>query len=392
MWDQGRWMWWIMTAITVWTAAAPCGAQGHQAVPELSFWVVGSSGVPARFGPDLYPTLGADKPVVDRLLLALAEQPQPENQLRVRTGLDRAQLEATLARLAAVHVVARDGGGRWATTVPVMTDRQMMRLREVLTPLARAVARKIDAASAELIALYDRVKSPGDPPWESVSHLVIDKFLIDGAFHSAIVQGEEERGFRRYYSQTQQILPAFFFGQGEHFSTFGTNWYPFARNDSQRAVYVLHGSALRRQHIRMNAYRQDPVITQAIFAVGADGEIDSLSEEGKNGFRALGWIKGAQLLVPVVQARTIKALLPRVEEISRDAASVVLDDFSVMVDAFDSSPYARFLNGGGDYLQVCYHTLFGITIEQLMDVGVVPPLPDPVPEAFGVYIVFGKVY
>jgi hypothetical protein len=381
-----------LTLIGLCAATTPCAAQDHASAPELSFWTVGSGGVAARFGTDLYQTLDADKVAIDLILLTISEQPLAEYQILERTGLSNARLLNLIAKLDALHLISKDGDNRWATTVPVITDDQMRRIRQSLTPLARGVAHQVRDDLPRLIALYDRVKSPLDPAWESVAHLIVDKFIIDGTFHSAIGRIERERGARQYYSQAQDLIPAFFIERGENFSTFGSNWYPFTEGDAQREVYVLHGALFNRYDIRMNAYRGDPEMSAALFGITPTGRIESLAENERDILRALDWIEDGRLLVPLVQASTIKSLWPRLEEIGAEAADVVFDNHSIIVDAFNSSPYSRFLDAGGDYFQACYHALFGVVLEQLAETGAVPELPNPVPEHFGVYIVMGKLF
>jgi hypothetical protein len=106
----------------------------------------------------------------------------------------------------------------------------------------------------------------------------------------------------------------------------------------------------------------------------------------------LEWIAEESLLVPIVQANTIKSLWPMMEKIGHDAAEVAFERFSDITDSFAGSPYSEFSDGSDDYVQVCYHVLFGVLIEQLVENGVVSPIPEPVPEYFGVYFVFGKLF
>jgi hypothetical protein len=382
-----------LTLLTALVSVAACTGHDHPTSGELSFWTVGSEGSAFRFGTDLYPTLESERDAIEPILLAVAEQPLSDDQILERTDLSGARLSDLLSTLSALHVIAKDGEDRWATTLPVITDDQMGRIRQSLIPMARAVAQRIGGEAPRLSALYDEVRSASDPSWEDVAHLIVDKFLIDGSFHTAIGRLGRERGVReQYYSPDQQIIPAFFMERGDNFSTFGSNWYPFIEGDGQREVYVLHGAVFKRYEIRMNAHRGDPVLSAALFGISPAGGIESLAENEKDALRALDWTQDDRLLVPVVQATTIKSLGPMLEEIGTAAADVVFENHSIIIDAFDRSPYAAFLDGGGDYLQVCYHGLFGLVLEQLAATGVVPEFPEPVPEHFGVYIIMGRLF
>jgi hypothetical protein len=373
------------------TLATPA-PDGGQPPPNLSFWTVGSEGLAFRFGTDLYPTLEGDREVIESILLAVAEQPLADRQIAESTHLSRSRLRDLMGRLEAVHLV-RKAGDRWAATLPVVTDERMKQIRQALMPLARAVARAIGGEVPGLARFYDSVRSPADPPWRDIAHLVVDKFIVDGTFHSALERLERERGvLDRYYSPEQRRIPAFFLERGEHFSTLGSNWYPFWQGDAQREVYVLHGALFERFDIRMNAYRKDPVFSTALFGITQAGGIASLGDAERGVLHALGWIDGDRLLVPVVQAAAMKAVLSRLEAIGSAGAMTAFNRHSIITGAFDLSPYSAFLDGAGDYIQVCYHVLFGLVLEQLVETGVLPGLPEPVPEHVGVYIIMGKLF
>jgi hypothetical protein len=318
--------------------------------------------------------------------------PLSADTIAAKTKLSRARVLGLLARLQTLHLVKEDDEARWATTIPVITDEQLKRIRENLTPMARDVARKVAANVPALTALYQSVKSTTDPAWEDVAHLVIDKFLVDGSLLGSIQRLELERGVhQRYYNHDQEIIPAFFLERGEHFSTFGTNEYDFQNGSDQRRVYVLHGALLKRYNIRMNGHGNDPVLSAALFRLTPAGGTESLTGNQMETLRALGWIENDRLEVPVVQAKTVQALMPLVEKIGADAGNVVLDEHSRIIKAFDHSPYSRFQASGGDYIQVCYHVLFDLVLEQLAASGVLSAFPQPAPEHFGVYVIMGQL-
>ena len=173
---------------------------------------------------------------------------------------------------------------------------------------------------------------------------------------------------------------------------FGSNWYPYIEGDAQREVYVLHGSALQRYVIPMNAFRGDSSFAAALFRLSPAGGIETLAGSGRTIFEELEWIEDGRLMVPVVQAPTVQALWPLLEQIGANAAEVVFENHAALVDAFYESEYSSFLEAPGDYLQASYHTLFGVVLDQLAEMGVVPEFPgEPAPH-FGVYIVIGKLF
>ncbi len=372
---------------------SPCSGQIGSAHSELSFWTVGGSeGVTARFGNGLVEVYYSKQYEANRVLLALAEAPLTEAEIQVRTALPEPELHALLISLSSVRLLQRDDDGRWTTSVPVIMDQRIKLIKEDLHPIASGVSSFIEGFFSQMTALYDAVKSESDPPWEDVAHLIIDKFIVDGSFHRAVGALERERGIRVHYDQTQKHITAFFLERGENFSTFGTNWYAFNEGDAQREVYVLHGALFRRYDIQMNRYRGDRGFSSALFKVSPEGGLGSLTSREMEMLEELGWVSGTRLAVPLVQAKTLKALLPLADTVGAGAAEVLFENHSIITDSFDKSPHSRFLDAGGDYLQVCYHTLFSSILEELVNSGVLPPLPESIPEHLGVYVVLGKMY
>jgi hypothetical protein len=375
-----------------WCLSALCPAQRRPA--SLSFWTVGGGeGVRARFGKGLYPVLNRpneNKIQLDRLLLTLAEAPLNEVQIRTQSGLPADKITASLSELASVRLVRQDNNGRWMTTIPVITDRQMLKIRNDLLPVARKVARYLHQQADQARKLYNHVKAPTDPTWEEAAHLILDKFLIDGTFHHSINTIGKEHDIQKHYSQDQKKLPAFFLERGEHFSTFGTNWYDFTREDIRREVYVLHGGVLNRLTIPMNRYRGNRDFAAMIARITPDGSIHALTDKDQAILKDLEWIDGGRLLVPVIQAKTIRSLNPWLKQEGKAAAHVFFKEHVLIMDSYRDSCYATFSDAAGDYIQVCYHVLFGLIIEQLVERGVLPSIPTPLPEHFGVYLQFGE--
>jgi hypothetical protein len=383
----------ILALLLTFLSAAPALGQDHREPTRLSFWIVGRGGETAiRFGTDLGSTLADERRDTEPILLCIAERPLSADAIAARTKLSRARVLGLLARLQALHLVKEEDKARWVTTIPVITDGQTKRIRKSLTPMARDVARKVAADAPALTASYESVKSTTDPAWQDIAHLVIDTFLVDGSFRQAVDRLELERGIhQRYYNHDQEIIPAFFLERGEHFSTFGTNGYVFENGGEQRQVYVLHGAVLKRYDIRMGSHERDPVLSAALFRLTPAGGTESLTRNEMETLRALGWIEKEHLQVPVIQAKTVKALMPLVEKIGADAGNVVFHEYSGIIKAFDHSPYSRFEHSGGDYIQACYHVLFDLVLEQLAATGVLSAFPRPAPEHFGVYIIMGQL-
>lgn len=364
------------------------------AAAEVNFWTVGTGGSSVRFGKDFVSVsreIDKDKAALNAFLLAIAEQPQDEKKIERTTSLPPSKIEELISECRSINWI-KDEQGRWATTVPVITDRQAVLIKERLTPLALSVAEKVKASVQEIRSRYEKEKEASDPPWSEVAHLVIDKLLIDGTFHGAIEDLEEEKTGQEFYTEAQKILPAFFLEHGEHAANFGCNWYRFEHEGTLREIYVLHGTLLDRIEIPMNRYRNDPAFSSLIFKVSPTGECGDLSQPELEVFEGLGWLDGERLAIPIVHADTIKAFLPLIQETGKEMAEIVFVDYSVFLDSFKNSPYAEFVDGAGDYIQACYHILFSMIIDELVEERIVPSVPRPVPDSFAVYMTLGSVW
>jgi hypothetical protein len=362
---------------------------------EFTFYTVGSGGIGARFGTNVYQVLDSlreNTGQLDEFLFTIAEEPLTMNQIRERSGLTQSQVEYLITHLDSCNIVKKYDQNRWATTVPVVTDNQMKIIREDLTPMANCVAQYLKKETHQIKTLYDEVRSPLDPSWEDVSHLFISKFIIDGTFHSHLNRLKRERDVSGSDNREISVIPAYIRRKGEYNSNFGCNWYKFIEGDDQREVYVLHGAIFDRYGIKMNKYRGDQYFAAGLFKISPEGGIDSLTDQEKEMLRDLNWISGDRLLIPIVKAATIKSLWPAMENIGRDAAEVAFAKFSDITDSYNRSNYSRFLDNDEDYIQVLIHSLFGLTIEHLVRSGTVSQVPETVPESFGVYFVFGKLF
>jgi hypothetical protein len=370
----------------------PVWAQEPLHPPQLSFWVVGGGGsVSQRFGPEFWETLREDRAGVYRTLVSVAEGPRTAEEISAETGLSLDRVHEITGRLGGLWVLERGPEMRWATTLPVITDREMGRIRDGLRGIAGEVASSMGEEVSALKVAYEENKASDEPGWERMAHLILDRFLVDGAFLRALLRMEEERGLHDpFYSEAQEIIPAFFLERGENFSTFGTNSFEYERGGEIREVYVLHGGVLGRYTIRVNQYEDDPRFSEALFGLSPGGGTQGLGQDGRDVLTALEWMDEGQVLVPVVRAESLSSLTPDLDEVAERAAEVVFLHHSEILDLFEKGEYSTFLTDPGDYIQVCYHVLFGLLVESFVSEGLVPEIPEVLPEHFGAYIVFGR--
>ena len=157
-------------------------------------------------------------------------------------------------------------------------------------------------------------------------------------------------------------------------------------------MYILHGSVLDRYDIPFSRFRNDQDFSSLLHRIAEDGNLQELTKAEKELLINLEWVTDDRLLVPMIQAESAKNIMQDMEEMGRDAAQVVFENYSIIINSFEESPYAEFMDGGGDYIQVCYHILFSLIIEELIKAGILPPIPEAVPEHYGVFITIGSVF
>jgi len=358
--------------------------------PEFTFWTVGNSVVP-RLGNDWYTLLdqlNRDKDHFHCLLQKFSTGAKTKEDLINNCSISADWLNQTLDQLLKHSCIDKTDNSEYFTKIPVATEEQMNRIQEDLKPIARKVAEEIKKSVPQLKEAYNESKGISDPDWEYVSHLVLDKFLVDGFFHRGLSILQRERGIKKYYSKDQNKIPVFFLENESEYGTFGVNWYGLG----DKNVYVLHGAPLKRFYITFNNYGRKKSFFDVFQRIGADGSVVELSNEEIQIFKELCWIKNNKLSIPFIESQSLKTLKNDLEDIGNAGANIVFDNFSIIMDSYERSSYFQNAEGAGDYIQVCYHLLFTGIINELMEMEVLPKVPEPLPEDFGVYITSGSFW
>jgi hypothetical protein len=364
---------------------------------RLSFLIVGGQeGLIKRFGPDyrkIY-ALRENSAAAESFLLAIAEKPLNKGQIASQSRLSLGEVEEIASSYLSLNLITPKNNG-WATTVPVITDREMEALGKNLAPLAEKIATQVSRFIPQIKSEYDQTPAAAGPAWEKVSHLFIDLFLMDYAFLHYLEKLETQKGYKKYYTEKQDILPAFYLELGKNFTNFGCNSYSYENKDKtlRIEVLVLHGTLFGRIGILVNRYDDNPNFHSALFKLPrqAAGGPPTFSENENKILEALGWKENEKLLVPVLEKDALKHLRPFLEKAAESAAEAVFENFDFITSAFQKSPYAAFLDGAGDYIQYCYHVLMYLTIKKLIQKGFLPPIPNPFPEYFANYVVYEKL-
>ena len=372
-----------------------CKVQGSDKSPDLKWWVVGSGGMKARFGENFFKVmdrLESDKSGRSGFLYAIAEQPLSKSQIIKKTGLADERVSSLISSLSSIKLIRAIGSDKWATTIPVITDTQMKLIKKSVFAMAENTAKYLKAESSGLRDLYNGAKTPQDPPWKDMTHLFFCKLILDGTFHSNINILKNGRKKRKSEGMALHGTSLYFSEIGPNYTKLGCNWYAFKKDGDQREIYIMHGNVYDRYSIPMEKYRRSKEFRDAYFEVSPEGGLGGLTDREKLMFKNLGWTDHDRVLIPIVKAATVKAILPAFEKIGAKAAEIAFGNFEDIVDQWDEGPYSKFLEVSEDYVQVAIHVLFAMAAERLIEHGVISARPDPRPENFGVFFVFGKLY
>ncbi len=363
---------------------------------KLTFLIVGGrDGFIKRFG-DVTPYRQLfyspdKKKMAEQVLLSIACQPQSKAQIIIQSGLTEDDFEKISSLLLSLNMISSKNGA-WTTSLPVFTGREMTALRQKLSPLADKMADVTANSASQIKDLYDQNRLSSDPEWRDSAHLFISYFLLDTFLLRSLSQLEEEKGFRHYYSEKQKIIPAFFLETGENFTNFGCNSYSFKGNENNQSIYVfvLHGTLFERIQISLNKYEKNPDLSSALFKLIPQEGKPSLSDKEKKILENLEWLENDELKVPMIDSRIRASLTPPLAKAAESTAEVVFENFDIILDAFNESPYSKFLDDAGDYIQYSYHVLMYLTIEKLIQQGILSSIPKPLPEYFGTYVLYSS--
>jgi len=363
---------------------------------RLTFLIVGGrNGFIERFGevaPYRQLFYSPDKKkLAEKMLLSMACQPLSKEKITQLSGLPDDEFEEISSLLLSLNMISLKDS-IWATTLPVLTGREMANLRRKLSSLADKMAGAVSRSIPHIEGLYRKNRIPSDPEWEETAHLFISYFLLDTFLLRSLSSMEGKKGFRQYYSEKQKIIPAFFLETGENFTNFGCNSYSFKGDEKNRSifVFVLHGTLFERIQISLNKYEKNPDFSSALFKLIPQEVKPSLSDQEKKILENLGWLENDELKVPMIDSRIRASLTPPLAKAAESMAEVVFENFDIILDAFNESPYSKFLDGAGDYIQYIYHVLMYLTIEKLIRQGILPAIPEPLPEYFGTYILYSS--
>jgi len=328
----------------------------------------------------------------EQFLLTIAQKPLSKEQILKQSRLSTEEINDVTTFLQSLNMIALKDN-MWTTTLPVITGQEMITLRKNLSPLADKIALDVSSFIPQIKNIYAQNRIASDPEWDEMAHLFISYFLLDISFLRFLRMSENKKGIRQYYSERQNILPAFFLELGKNFTNFGCNSYSFSNDEKSTKVYVfvLHGTLFDRQRILVNMYENNPDFASALFKLIPQAKIQSFSDGEKKVFKAMNWMDKDEVLVPAMDGSVRKYLMPVVSKAAGTAAEEVFENFDVILDAFKNSLYSKFLDGAGDYIQYCYHVLMYLSIENLVQKGLLPPIPKPTPEYFGIYILYSGI-
>ncbi|RLE83272.1 MAG: hypothetical protein DRJ67_12540 [Thermoprotei archaeon] len=311
------------------------------------------------------------------LMLALADGPRTLAELRDKVAPEALERLDILVK----HGLVRQVGGAYAASIPVVTDAKARRLRVLLRPLAAAVAGVVERRVGEVKSAFMRTRLAEGFEWGDVAHILVDALLLDFSMLSCVENLLTRERLFQGWSRWQRVIPFFGMEVGPHMANFGVNsWFI-----DGFGISVMHGSMIRRTGLLrlMSVLQEQGEVLLELCRSGSIREVPSgLVELGL--VRASG--EGYELAVPVLRGGDKVLVTEAVVAVAHEAAEELVARYGVIEDAFRSLGYAEWLEGVGDFVELAIHVVMALSIEELVERGALPGIPEEPSASWGVWL------
>jgi len=298
--------------------------------------------------------------------------------------LERLAVPRALERLDALveHKLLRIVGGAYASSIPVITDAKAGELRSALVPLASVVARVVERRMGELESAYSRTALSGEFAWSDVAHGCVDALLLDLSMLSCLENLRAREGLFRDWSEEQLAIPFFGMEVGPNLTNFGVNSMLL----DGFGMSIMHGSIVRRE-IYLSQFVEVVEKERSALAELCRG---SYTGGVPRGLVELGLVRASrgcyEPAVPMLRDRDKELMTEVVVAIAHEAAEELVRRYDRIEMAFVDLGYSRRLEGMGDFAELALHVVMALSIEELVDRGVLPRIPEEAPPNWGVWL------
>ena len=355
---------------------------------RLIFAIVGSGkSARERFSDEVFSVakkISTLHSIYEKILFKLFNGPLSLENLAETRALTKPKVKAALKELQDAKFV-KNLNGKYGSTLPVFTDELMrdtsLKTERIAFEMSKMVEKHVD----KLIFEWERTRSP--LKWNLVAHMLVDAFALDFMFLRAIKGLEKKNGVWENRSKGQRLVPALFLERGEHFTNFGVNTY------TEPKLLELHGTLFEREQ-GLTEILSDEDAKSVLARAKSSGQVVQGKLEVTHFLLRYNWVQkedeAYRLSIPFVHLKEIQRMLPSLAELSVSAAETAFEHYAFILQMFQGTPFASYLDGPGDYIDYVYHILMYQTIEQLIKRGKLPDIPKPAPWNIGVFLLGGN--
>jgi len=347
---------------------------------RAAFFCVGDSlYLKDRFGAD--PDELLMKAENNMIMLALADCPRTLEELCNELNTRREDVEQGLEILLAARLVKRVDD-KYATTIPVISNKKAASIARYLKGLVDRLARYLEENVDRLEGAFMRTELSRNYSWEEVAHIVVDALLMDFSFLNCVEEQLLEKGLYKDWTEDQLLIPYFGLELGVHQVNLGVNSYLL----NGYGVSIMHATFIDR----------DPPLPEIIRTVSEGKKHICKLLEGTppqklpEGLLKMGLVKlqkgGVTLKVPVVNAKDREVITETVLSLGYELAEIFMSDYNVVRRSFDELGYSKWLKGIGDYAELIFHQVMGLTVLELMRREILPPVPEKAPACWGTWL------
>jgi len=357
---------------------------------SLTFYIVGMGRkVRKRFSGNLSKILSSiyeSDAGYRKIILSLIDKPLPLEEIVKKTGLNVDECKLYLKDLTRSKLL-RERNGVFSNVIPCFDTKNMKKLSKKAEKITGGMVEVAEEYVNELAHEWE--KNGKDWSWGQVSHFFIDMFVLDILFLRAIKSLEKKNGVWEKRTTGQRVVPAFFIEQNKDYQIFGVNTY------ITKKLVILHGSIFEREERELIKLFESRKVWQAVNRLKVSRKVFELDEEIAKLMLEFNWIEKENgeyhLTIPVIHAKEIERFIPKMAEASVSIAEKAIEHYPKIIEMYEKSPYALYLEGPGDFIDYIYHVMMLKTILKLMRKGLLPKIPKPTPWNVGVYLLDGKI-
>lgn len=361
---------------------------------EIRFYIVGSGEEAIeRFGDNPWKELNLlEEMTPGKIALALEGGSHSLPEIAEITGLPSEEVETHLDKLQQLNFVKKRKE-EFHNLVPAFSSQTQRNIKETLSRTARKEAEKAKKILPHLKTSW-KESLESKITWDAGAHLIIDDMALDNGFLHAVNQLERKSSFWDRRTKGQQALPAFWIERGPNFVNFGVNKPPFY---GRIRIILLHGNLFpreREEFVLLQKEATKEILEQATSKGGIKAGKNEVKSSVLRKLTRKNVLKEKNgtftLNIPSIPVNALSHLLTDLAQLATSTAKAVAGDFDKLLDIYKKLSHSKYLEGSGDFLELCYHTLMPLTIQTLTENGYLPALPEEINLSTGMGILRGK--